>query len=311
VRNVGLASPSARNILAAGLVLGSVAAASAFPPNVTAHALAPCARSLWQAYIYWCSMLAGAAPYIVAGSLAGAASCALQAVLERSHRDRGAWLRRAIPLFASLCSGCDCSLAAFAPGLQCYPVWLRGFTFVFSACCNPVSLWCTAQVLGPRLLLARVCGGFMAASLTALLWLCASRPAETVCAHSSVACGTAGPSIGRTAAAAFKNVGVSAAVAAVVLAFAPRVLAAHRSGVLAALAGALLSPCSSSDALLARALFRQPGEHAAFILGAQCFDVRQLVLLRRHFGTAAAGMALTAGMFATWCVWFIVPHARG
>jgi len=70
-----------------------------------------------------------------------------------------------------------------------------------------------------------------------------------------------------------------------------------------ALLGALLSPCSTSDPLLALALMRDAHAQLAFMIAAQCLDVRQMLMLLRHFGfvrmAAAAISAAAACALAT------------
>src|SRR5579864_6064403 len=85
-------------------------------PPVALHALQPVARALAQAYVFWCSMLAGAAPYIAGGAICGAV---LDLLRSRSQNFPGAsWLRCLPPFAAALFSGCDCSLPAIAGALR-------------------------------------------------------------------------------------------------------------------------------------------------------------------------------------------------
>jgi len=59
-----------------------------------------------------------------------------------------------------------------------------------------------------------------------------------------------------------------------------------------------MSPCSSADALLARALFTQPKCELAFVIAAQCLDVRQALVLVRAVGARRAFGALATSMVA-------------
>lgn len=68
------------------------------------------------------------------------------------------------------------------------------------------------------------------------------------------------------------------------------------SPAVAAAAGALLSPCSTSDAVLARVLVRDPHAQAAFLIASQTFDVRQLATIARAFGGRRALLAGLAGV---------------
>jgi hypothetical protein len=65
---------------------------------------------------------------------------------------------------------------------------------------------------------------------------------------------------------------------------------------MAAVAGALISPCSSADALLAAIFFRSRPEQLVFVIAAQCLDIRQLALIARLFGVANAMRASAAAL---------------
>jgi uncharacterized membrane protein YraQ (UPF0718 family) len=114
------------------------------------------------------------------------------------------------------------------------------------------------------------------------------------------------PDESRELGAALNGVAFAAAAAVVAKAIIPPATSAHMAPAGAALVGALLSPCSTSDPLLALALMRDVHAQLAFMLAAQCLDIRQMLLLLRHFGvvrmstaavSAAAACAL-ATMFA-------------
>jgi uncharacterized membrane protein YraQ (UPF0718 family) len=107
-------------------------------------------------------------------------------------------------------------------------------------------------------------------------------------------------------AAALSGVAYAATAAVAIKALAPAALFAHLAPAGAALLGALLSPCSTADPLMAAAFIRDAKAQLAFMLAAQCLDVRQLLLVLRHFGisrmvTAAAcsaGACAVATTFA-------------
>jgi hypothetical protein len=90
----------------------------------------------------------------------------------------------------------------------------------------------------------------------------------------------------------------AAALSCAALAIAPKLLQSVHNPVLAGMAGALLSPCSSADALLAAMFFRTRAQQLVFIVAAQCLDTRQLSLLAQTFGpahTIRAAIAALAG----------------
>jgi uncharacterized membrane protein YraQ (UPF0718 family) len=90
---------------------------------------------------------------------------------------------------------------------------------------------------------------------------------------------------------------IAAGVSAVFLTL--RVLSVHDdSAVTAGVIGALLSPCSSADALLARVLFREPATQLVFIVAAQCLDVRQIGLVYKFFGARHAAGAIASAVVA-------------
>ena len=306
------ASPQAlRRSCFVGVSLVSLVLACTLPPDVAARTVTPSEHALWRAYLYWCSLLVGAAPYLAGGALAALAASRLQA-LWQTRRGVARWLRYSLPCVAAACSGCDCSLVSYAGALRTLPVWLSGFTLSWSACCNVVALFCTARVLGERLLFARILGGFIAAALTAGVW------ARIDGSSSRAPAGQSPPrdcscepraSVAGFVQAGLRSFTISAAVAALLLALAPRAFVQHGSILSAALAGALLSPCSSSDALLARSLFHLPAEHLAFIMAAQCFDVRQMILLHKQFGGLAAACAFACAAFATCCACLVLARS--
>jgi len=155
----------------------------------------------------------------------------------------------------------------------------------------------------------RLCAGALAAALTAALWTKTSHMEVSDCqatgADEDIHADEHG--LATYTAAGLQRFCLAATAAAFALVFAPHLLATHATALLAAVAGAVLSPCSSSDALLASALFRLPAERIAFVMAAQGFDARQLLLLRSHFGVRGAASAGAAAIFAT-AVACVVAH---
>jgi uncharacterized membrane protein YraQ (UPF0718 family) len=230
-------------------------------------------------FVYWASILLEAAPFVLAGT---AAAAALQRASKRAA---------AAPLFALLAPGCDCSMNGFASALSTAKPSVAGFVLTWSAACGPAALVATHAALGDRMVIARLAGGFVAASTTAWLWtFFRQRPLEAApCARHEDA------TFGRQLCAAFRGLSVAALGAACLVALAPDVTHSMTSAPAAALIGAALSPCSTADAMLARVLLSGHSSQAAFVIAAQCADVRQLVMLRRYFGTTRMVMAAVAG----------------
>jgi len=262
------------------------------------------ALAVWT---YWCSIVLEAAPYLLVGAFAAHAAqrCAVK------HPSMPA-------LFALLLPGCDCSLNSFAGAMARVPRGLAAFALVWAALCSPVALLATFSVLGPRMLGVRLGAGLLAGALTALLWTalegmrthndphhCGGPALETQPATPKRASPTGMPLDMYAAVPAYFSRGLiglapAAFMAAIVVALFPRALAHHASAGMGMLAGALLSPCSTADATLARVFFVAPGAQAAFIIAAQSLDIRQFILLRSHFGVARCALAL--GAAATVCI---------
>jgi len=101
-------------------------------------------------------------------------------------------------------------------------------------------------------------------------------------------------------AAALRGIAYAACATIAAKMLIPLPLLARLLPAAAALFGALLSPCSTADPLLAAALIRDPRAQLAFMLAAQCLDVRQMLLIRRHFGVVrmAAAAICAAGACA-------------
>jgi len=79
----------------------------------------------------------------------------------------------------------------------------------------------------------------------------------------------------------------------------------------AAIAAALLSPCSFADALLARVWCTTAAAQLTFMLAAQTVDVRQLMLQRGLFGwrSACAALASATGGIGFACLAATALHA--
>jgi uncharacterized membrane protein YraQ (UPF0718 family) len=276
-----------RALVVPSAALGAALFAAFFPPASALPLVQSAAPDLALMWSYFCSMLLAAAPFLACGAVGAAA---LATVTRRSARSR----RWALPLGALLFPGCDCSLNAYAPSLRAAPSWLAACAIVWASCCNPLALVTTATVLGPTMLRSRLVAGAAAAALTAFGWSRLRAP------HPPHACDAqAGfwDSFVRLAGTGIASFGIAAALSAVCLAVRPDI--ARGSGPLgAALAGALLSPCSSADAVLARVLFERPGAQLVFMVTAQCCDIRQIWLVMRCFGVAHAVRASCAALAA-------------
>jgi len=268
-----------RRIGLAVLVLVGLIAAASFPPAIVVPHAVAIATALARAWFYFCSMMVGAAPFLAAGALA--ASVAVR-------------MRVALPLFALLFPGCDCSMNAYAPSLPHARPGLSAVAIVWGSCCNPLALYTTAAVLGPRMLLYRVIAGAIATALTAAAWSKIPAPAHAgTCAQPH----NFSRSLVDLAGRGVTSFAIAAGVSAVFLAL--RTHSMHGLGPsAAALLGAVLSPCSSADALLARALFAEPGTQLVFVIAAQCLDVRQLIVVYRSFGATRAAGACCAAIVA-------------
>jgi uncharacterized membrane protein YraQ (UPF0718 family) len=239
--------------------------------------------SLWRICIYAVSIVLEAAPFVLAGSVAA------------TLVQRFACGAIAAPLLTAFAPGCDCAMNGFAAALRrCGPA-VAGMALTWGAACNPIALIATATILGSHVLAARLIGGGVAAAVLGLLWR-TLRTAENADRHAhppdSDIASHLGDGLRLLLPAAFLG---SAA-----LVLAPGALRAHASPLVAALAGALLSPCSTADPVLAKVLTISASSQAAFVVAAQCADVRQLALLSRHFGFRRAALAAAAG--AAGCV---------
>ena len=243
-------------------------------------------ESLCRICVYAISIVLEAAPFVLAGSIAATLA------------QRFAGGAVAAPLLAAFAPGCDCAMNGFAAALRrCRPD-VAGMALTWGAVCNPIALAATATVLGPHVLTARIIGGIVAAATVGLLWQigagasgCAQGGAQ---AHDHHSCATAA-TIASHLEDGLRLLLPAALAGSTALVVAPDVLRVHSSPIIAAIAGALLSPCSTADPVLAKVLAVSGSAQAAFIVAAQCADVRQLALLSRRFGARRAAFAALAG----------------
>lgn len=277
--------------------LGPFTRLSLFVALVCACLVQPSAmENIWpnaaRAWAYAWSIVLEAAPYILVGAIA--ASC-----FER-------WARRSAfaALFAAIAPGCDCSMNGFARSLRSLPAPFASGVIMWGSCCNPIALFATYQILGGRLTVARIAGALTAALIAAALQR-AFRASWTV----DAACDTHATALGPIAHLenGLKLLLPAALVSSTVLAFFPDLVRLHASPLLGAIAGAVLSPCSTADPILARTLSASTAAQAAFVVAAQCLDVRQLGLLRRCFGSPGIGIALVSGALGC-CIATIVAR---
>jgi uncharacterized membrane protein YraQ (UPF0718 family) len=260
----------------------AIACACLVSPATTALAWSDAAR----AWTYAWSIVLEAIPYILVGAIAAA-------MFERlAHRSA------LVALFATIAPGCDCSMNGFARSLGSLPPPVAGALIVWGSCCNPIALLTTYQILGGRLTLARMAGALAASLLIAAAWAIGRARFKATEAACQITVGQ--PALLEHFDGGLKSLVLAAVVGGAVLALFPDWLRAHSSPLFAAFAGALLSPCSSADPILARALMSTSAAHATFIVAAQCIDVRQISLLGRCFGIAPALLGAAAGAAGCW-----------
>ncbi|HEY7980833.1 MAG TPA: hypothetical protein VID19_05060 [Candidatus Eremiobacteraceae bacterium] len=271
-------------------------------------------RAMSAAVADWSSIILAAIPYIVAGAVA--ARCSQRLIGQRWRNSE-----HAIALLAVLNPGCDCALNGFAGALARLHPAVAGFALTFAAAASPVSLAVTYAAFGTHMTIARAAGALLAATLTAAAWSASVVPTFMVgrkfnnvgptfiVGHEFDNVGptfmvgrefdNVGPTftvgqpmmnIGTTLvddlAAALSGVAYAATAAVAVKLLVPAALFAHVAPAGAALLGALLSPCSTADPLMAATFLRDARAQLAFMLAAQCLDVRQLLLILRHFGVS-------------------------
>jgi len=233
------------------------------------------------------SIVLAALPYICGGALAAALA---RRLMDRLRARR----TEAIALLALFNPGCDCALDGFAAELTRARPALAGFALTFAAAAAPISLAVTHATLGTRMTIVRAAGGALAAVLTAAAWNVLPKSGRVA----GGACAGSRTDLAGQLASSLTGVVCCAIVAAACKAVAPAGAFAHASPAGAALLGALLSPCSASDPLLAAALLRDAHAQMAFMLAAQCLDVRQVLLVVRRFGKVQAAAAFGCAVCA-------------
>jgi uncharacterized membrane protein YraQ (UPF0718 family) len=249
--------------------------------------LAAVAQAGYRILIDATSIMLAAGPYIVAGTL-------VATLIARVARRGGA----IAALIAAFAPGCDCSMNGFATALRGCPVPLAGAALTWGAVCNPFALAATAAVLGHHLLYARIVGGLFAAAVVAASW--SLKSSDQVAPPHVHACAAQDTSLQDHLERALRLLLPAACCASLALAVVPHGGDALHSPFIAAIAGAVLSPCSSADPMLAKLFTQSQPSQAAFMIAAQCLDLRQLALLQRHFGNARTLLACLSG--AAGCV---------
>jgi hypothetical protein len=268
-----------RRFVVPALLACAAAGAALHAPNSIPPALSSASAGASLVFTFWASIMLEATPFVFAGS-------ALAAALHRLPI-RGI----AAPLIAIVAPGCDCSTSGFAAALARTSLPVTGFVLTWNAVCGPAALVATHAALGDHLLLARLAGGATAALATAALWRwvpAAPIPSKPTASHGNVR-------FVDTLGVGLLNLSWAALAAALLRAIAPNVLRASTSPMPAAIVGALLSPCSTADAILARVMLADHASQAAFVVAAQCVDIRQIAMLHRHFGAFRALLACAAG----------------
>jgi len=269
------------------LVVAVPAVAGMLLPVASHGDLRVAAGSVGIFIAWWSSIVLASLPYVTAGAVCAHA-------LER--------LAKAPPFFAivaMIAPGCDCAGAGYAYAFVRQPPALAAFALVWSAAAGPAALFATYNALGPHLLVARIVGAFAASTLTALLWAVDRRRTETNASmRRGHSCRTSAvypvPPLRDRVTTALGALAVSALSATTVLVVFGH-FAASSSPFVAAASGALMSPCSTSDAVIARVLVHRPASQIAFVLASQTIDVRQLATFARVFGARRAALAAVAG----------------
>jgi hypothetical protein len=147
--------------------------------------------------------------------------------------------------------------------------------------------------------MARLAGAAVAACLTAAAWhACSDR--RSLQLHRELPDATMAEHLGGSIGA----LSLTAATAAI-FALWPSPISVFANAWGSALAGALLSPCSTADAVIARVLVHDRGAQAAFVVAAQCIDVRLLALFARRFGPARTVLAAFAGCAGCAAAWLV------
>lgn len=244
-------------------------------------------------------MLLGASPFLVAGAVAASIAERLECAKLRSSVRRYAAVA-----FPFLFPGCDCSMNSYARVLRGQHPALAACAVVWGSCCNPVALLCTARILGIRMMAFRIIAGLAAAGLTALFWSFNNKSNAAVapvcdtdggwCEHFVRSCGDGLSSFAK-----------AAGLSCIILIAAPSLSTVVHGPFFAGAVGAILSPCSTADALLAAVLLRGRPDQLVFITAAQCLDIRQLTLLLRSFGAVHTIAASAAALIACTLVYLL------
>jgi len=276
--------------VASALTAGMLVAAMRSPDSVPAIASDGFAHAMLF-FRWWASIVLASLPYVTAGAFA--------AGLARRIAPRGGLVAMA---FAMLAPGCDCAVSGYADAFARGSPAIAGFALAWSAAAGPAALVATRAVLGTHLLLARLAGAAVAAALTAIAWNAErtrwNRSGASACRSRTALVDDDRLDHGlleRVASGIFA-VSASALSATALVSSGTHVLHALASPVAAAAAGAILSPCSTADAVLARVLLHDPPAQAAFVIAAQCVDVRQLATIARAVGARFAALAAIAGI---------------
>jgi uncharacterized membrane protein YraQ (UPF0718 family) len=275
-------APSPLRLRARFVLAGAICFACFYSPPESVGAFS-------AAIAEWASIVLAALPYVVTGALA--------ATFVRRFASR--WPARRHDAIAALTvfnPGCDCALNGFAGALSRAHPAIAGFALTFAAAASPAALAVTYAAFGSHMTVMRAAGGVIAAALTAASWSFISVGPTFMVGQDADEHRLALPD---ELAAALAGIAFAAAAAVAAKMLVPAAVFAHMMPAGAALLGALLSPCSTADPLLAAALIHNARAQISFMLAAQCLDVRQLLLLKRHFGTAR--MAAAAGCAAVAC----------
>jgi len=236
------------------------------------------------AFAWWSSIVLASLPFVTLGAL----FASIRELLP--HRSA-----RIMALGALVAPGCDCSSAGYASAFARESPALAGFVLVWSSAAGPAALLGTYDALGEHLLFARLAGAIAAATLTAAMWSLAFRRARAEDRRAHDPCHeTASPALCGRIASALGALAVSASLATVALTIFGH-NAVLSSPVIAAAGGALMSPCSTADAVIARVLVHRSPSQIAFVLAAQTIDIRQLATFARVFGARHCVLAAVAG----------------
>ena len=237
---------------------------------------------------WWSSIVLASLPYVTIGALCASARELMPARFARFAA-----------VAALVAPGCDCASAGYAFALVRESPALAGFVLVWTSAAGPAALLATYDALGRHLLLARLAGALAAAALTALLWNVESRRSDASArAEGSHACHPPKkyetPDLCARVASALGALALSASFATAAL-----IVFGHgtalSSPLIAAAGGALMSPCSTADAVIARVLVHRSPAQIAFVLAAQTIDIRQLATLARVFGARRSALAALGG----------------